>query len=136
MDLSYNREELQYLLDDFRCGSPSDRNGTRLVRYLNHIAAYCGGPKMEKLRMMDGASTAVRRSDRIVQAGFDRDIICSVDDPECLHAHEELGFLIICGVVAFTLIMCLSMVVFIVIRRKRGRRRNSTDSVWLMHQKY
>ncbi|XP_055639458.1 slit homolog 1 protein-like [Toxorhynchites rutilus septentrionalis] len=131
----YDREELQYLLDDFRCSSPSSRNGTRMVKYLNHVDAFCGGPRMERLQMA-GSPAAVRDSDGTVRAGFASDIICSVDDPECLHAHEGLGLVIVCSVVAFTLILCLAMVIFIVIRRKRDRRKSSTDSVWLMHQKY
>ncbi|KAL9707726.1 hypothetical protein quinque_011244 [Culex quinquefasciatus] len=144
----YDQEDLQYLLDDLRCASPANRAGKRLVKYLNHRDAFCGGggsssggPRMERLQMESGsrrpsAAIAVDSSDEIAQAGFLSRIICSVDDPDCLHAHEGHGLVALGVIVAVTLILAITMVVILVVRRLRPNPPVSSDGVWLMRSKY
>ncbi|XP_058821327.1 toll-like receptor 7 [Topomyia yanbarensis] len=130
LPLLYEKDELQYLLDDLRCASPVERRGKRLVKYLNHRGAFCGGPKMERLQMAPVNTPRLDRSDEIVQAGFGN-ILCSVDDDQCLHAHDGWGMIIVAAVVTTTTLLSIVMIIFIAIRRREERRR-AVESVWLM----
>lgn len=120
----YQHESLQYLLDDLRCARPANRKNTRLIKYLNHRGAFCGGPQLA--RLVDGT-----QPQELSQAGFPN-IICSSDDEACLKIYKGTGFVAFCAMLVLTILVSIALIVVIVIRRKPTVRRNKFDSVWLM----
>lgn len=124
LPMIYRNEALQYLLDDLRCAEPASRKDARLVKFLNHRGAFCGGPQLA--RLVDGSEPR-----ELSQAGF-ASIICAVDEEDCWHVHKGTGFIAFCAMLAVTMLVSIALLVAIVIRRKRERRRDTFDSVWLM----
>ncbi|XP_065092156.1 insulin-like growth factor-binding protein complex acid labile subunit [Ochlerotatus camptorhynchus] len=124
LPLIYQKEDLQYLLDDLRCAGPVSRKDARLVKYLNHRGAFCGGPQLA--RLVDGTQPG-----DLSKAGFPI-IICSADDEACWHVHKGTGFIAFCVMLAVTMLVSIAMLVAIVIRRKRKTQKNTFDSDWLM----
>ncbi|KXJ83773.1 hypothetical protein RP20_CCG001126 [Aedes albopictus] len=125
LPMIYDSQDLQYMLEDFRCASPEARRNVRLVKFLNHRGAFCGGPQLA--RLVD----ATNSQDSPMQAGF-ANILCSVDDEACWHVHKGSGMIAFCAMLAVTVIVSVVLLVFISIRRKREMRRNTFENVWLM----
>ncbi|EAT42768.1 AAEL005739-PA, partial [Aedes aegypti] len=129
LPMLYENKDLQYLLDDFRCASPVARHNVRLIKFLNHRGAFCGGPQLA--RLVDGTQS----QDSTVKAGFSS-IICSVDDEACWHVHKGSGMIAFCIMMAATLLVSIALLIFIIVRRrKENRQKNTFENIWLIRNK-